>query len=157
MSTATIVRADRTHLVQIMEVWKQFMEYHQRIDPFYGTVADGHLQFGEYILERMGQEESLVLVAMEGDSMLGYCLSYVHHRPPVFTERVVGILSDLAVREGQRGAGAGSALVESALEWFREKEVKRVELRTSAMNRPSIDFYQKHGFRIYDHMMTREI
>ena len=42
-------------------------------------------------------------------------------------------------------------------QWFREQGVERVELRTSAKNGPSIEFYQKHGFRIYDHMMTREI
>ena len=157
MSSATIVRADKSHVVQIMEVWKEFMEYHQRIDPYYGTVEDGHLRFGEYMTERMGQEGSLVLVAMEGDRLLGYCLCYLHHRPPVFTEKVVGILSDLAVREGHRGGGAGGALVESALQWFKEKGVERVELRTSARNGPSIEFYQKHGFRVYDHMMTREI
>jgi GNAT superfamily N-acetyltransferase len=140
-----------------MEVWKEFMEYHQCIDPYYGTSEGGHLKFGEYILERMGRDDSLVLVALDGDRVLGYCLCYVQHRPPVFTEMVIGVLSDLAVSEENRGGGVGGALVESSLAWLREKGIKRVELRTSARNDNAIEFYRKHGFWMYDHMMTREI
>ena len=43
------------------------------------------------------------------------------------------------------------------MNWFRSRGVKRVELRTSAKNDQAIEFYQKHGFYVYDHMMTREI
>ena len=152
-----IVRADSSHLDQIKEVWREFMEYHQRIDPYYGTVDGGDILFGDYISLRMGQDDSLVLVAVEGEQLLGYCLSYVQQRPPVFTEAAVGVISDLAVKAEQRGGGAGGALVEASLDWLRRHGVKRVELRTSARNDLAIEFYRKHGFRIYDHMMTREI
>ncbi len=152
-----IIRAETSHIEQIKQVWRGFMEYHQSIDPFYGTTEGGDLKFGEYITERMGKEDSRVLVAMDGDRLLGYCLCYVQHRPPVFSEVVIGVISDLAVREENRGGGVGGALVEASLAWFRTKSVKRVELRTSAKNDPAIEFYRKHGFWVYDHMMTREI
>jgi GNAT superfamily N-acetyltransferase len=152
-----IFRGDESHIHQIMEVWKEFMEYHKRIDPYYDTVDDGHLMFGRYIIERIARDDSLVLVAMEDGYLLGYCLSYIHQRPPVFSEKSVGIISDLAVRKTHRKEGAGGALIESSLGWLRERGVNRVELRTSALNVQSIEFYQNHGFRIYDHMMTREI
>ena len=142
---------------QIMLVWKQFMEYHQRIDPYYGTVEGGNLRFGEYVRERMGREDSLILVAMDGSRLLGYCLCYIQNRPPIFTEAAIGVLSDLAVSEEHRGSGADGALLEASLSWLREKGIKRVELRTSAKNDPAIEFYRKHGFWVYDHMMTREI
>jgi GNAT superfamily N-acetyltransferase len=152
-----IIRADSTHLDQIMEVWKEFMEYHQRIDAYYATVEGGPLKFREYISERISRDDSQVLVAIDGDRLLGYCLCYVKRRPPVFTEQAVGILSDLAVREDSRGGGAGGNLVEESLSWFRAEGIRRVELRTSARNEPTIDFYRKHGFWVYDLMMTREI
>jgi len=152
-----IIRADATHMDQIMEVWKEFMEYHQRIDAYYGTVEGGQIKFGEYLTGRMSRTDSLVLVAVEGDRLHGYCLCYVQTRPPVFSERAIGILSDLAVREDSRGEGAGTAMVEEAMVWLRDQGITRVELRTSAKNGPAIDFYRKHGFWIYDYMMTREI
>lgn len=152
-----IVRADNSQVDQIKEVWGDFMEYHQRIDPYYGTVEGGDLMFGEYILLRMGQDDSRVLVAMEGEQLIGYCLCYVQQRPPIFIESSVGVISDLAVKTEQRGGGAGGALIDAALDWLREQGVKRVELRTSAKNGLAIDFYRKHGFLVYDHMMTREI
>ena len=152
-----IIQANNSHVEQIMEVWKGFVDYHQRIDPYYGARKGAHLQFGEYIKSRMEREDSQVLVAMDGERLLGYCLCYVHDRAPVFAEKEIGILSDLAVNEADRGAGVGGALVEASIAWFRTRGIKRIELRTSAMNVPSIEFYQKHGFWIYDHMMTREI
>ena len=152
-----IIRADASHMDQIMEVWKEFMEYHQLIDAYYGTVEGGQVKFSEYLTGRMSRTDSLVLVAVEGESLLGYCLCYVQPRPPVFTEQAIGILSDLAVREDSRGEGAGGAMVEEAMGWLRSQGITRVELRTSAKNASAIDFYRKHGFWIYDHMMTREI
>jgi GNAT superfamily N-acetyltransferase len=152
-----IIQANASHMDQILEVWKEFMEYHQRIDAYYGTVEGGHVMFGDYIAERMSRADSLVLAAMEGDRLLGYCLCYVHRRPPVFTEQKIGIISDLAVKEDSRGGGAGGALLEESMVWFRSMGARRVELRTSARNEPTIEFYQKHGFWVYDHMMTREL
>lgn len=142
---------------QIMEVWKEFMQYHQCIDAYYGTVKEGHFKFGEYLMERMSRADSLVLVALDGECLLGYCLCYVQPRPPVFTEQAIGILSDLAVKEDSRGEGAGGAMVEESMVWLRSEGINRVELRTSSKNVPAIEFYRKHGFWVYDHMMTREI
>lgn len=152
-----IIRGDRSHLEQIMEIWKEFVEYHQRIDPYYGTIKGGEIKFGEYILHRMDQADSQVLVATEEDRLIGYCLCYIQPRAPVFTETMVGVLSDLAVKAEFRGGGAGGALVEESLSWLRSQGIKRVELRTSARNDPAIEFYLKHGFWVYDHMMTREL
>ncbi len=152
-----IIRANTSHMGQIMEVWKEFMEYHQRIDPYYGTVEGGQIQFAAYIAEHMSRVDSLVLVAVEGDCLLGYCLCYVHRRPPVFTEQAIGIISDLAVKEDCRRGGTGGGLLEGSMEWLRSIGISRVELRTSARNEPTIEFYRKHGFWVYDHMMTREI
>lgn len=140
-----------------MEVWKGFVDYHQRIDPYYGTTKGAHLQFGEYMKDRMEREDSQVFVAMDGERLLGYCLCYVQNRAPVFIEKEIGILSDLAVNEADRGVGAGGALVEASFAWFRSRGVERVELRTSAKNDSAIEFYQRYGFWVYDHMMTREL
>jgi GNAT superfamily N-acetyltransferase len=155
--TMRIVRAEPSHIDQIMQLWNEFAEYHQRIDPYYWTVEGGDTKFGDYILSIMSQEDAQVLAAMEGGLLLGYCLSHIHQRSPLFTETKVGILSDLAVRADRRGQGTGSALIEESLAWFRAQGVKRVELRTSAMNSQAIELYRKHGFWVYDHIMTMEI
>jgi len=59
-----IFRGDESHVYQIMELWKEFMEYHQRIDAYYGTVEGGQIKFGEYLRGRMSRTDSLVLVAV---------------------------------------------------------------------------------------------
>jgi GNAT superfamily N-acetyltransferase len=152
-----IIPAEPCHVDQISQLWNEFAEYHQRIDPYYWTVKGGDAKFGEYILSNIGREDTQVLVAVEDELLLGYCLSHIHPRAPLFTETEVGILSDLAVRADRRGQGTGSALIERSLAWFRDRGVKRVELRTSAMNAQAIELYRKHGFWVYDHIMTREI
>ena len=152
-----IIRAGPGHIEQARRIWVQFAEYHQRIDPYYWTVEGADALFGEYLLGRMADPDSMVMVAVDGERLVGYCLAHVHIRAPVFSEAEVGVLSDLAVDEERRGSGAGGMLVEAAMQWLRERGVRRVELRTSAKNDRAIEFYRKHGFWVYDHMMTREL
>lgn len=53
----------------------------------------------------------------------------------------------IAVREDIRGQGAGSALVESALEEFSQRRVAAVRVVTALGNAPAIRAYDRAGFR----------
>lgn len=152
-----VMRAEGCHLDQVMGIWKEFMDLHSLIDPYYVRTDDGHLLFADYLERKMGEDGSLVLVAVEDGDVLGYCFSYIHERPPVFVERKIGVISDLAVRSDSRRGGVGEALLQATLDWFRKKGLALAELRTSASNGMAISFYSKHGFRIYDHEMTKEL
>lgn len=53
---------------------------------------------------------------------------------------------NLAVDEGHRGCGLGTALLSAGLVSFRRRGVQRVVADHWAANAPAVSFYQKHGF-----------
>jgi ribosomal protein S18 acetylase RimI-like enzyme len=54
----------------------------------------------------------------------------------------------IGVSAGQREKGAGTALMLSALGWFKENNAGSVKVRTQAGNLPAIQFYERLGFRV---------
>jgi dTDP-4-amino-4,6-dideoxy-D-galactose acyltransferase len=57
-----------------------------------------------------------------------------------------GQIGLVAVAEWARGAGLGTALVASALNFFKESSVERVSVITQGRNTPAQRLYQRHGF-----------
>ena len=58
----------------------------------------------------------------------------------------VAILEDMVVRPDRRGSGAGSMLLESAIEYARRAGCGRITLLTDASNTSAQRFYGRAGF-----------
>lgn len=58
-----------------------------------------------------------------------------------------GSIGLIAVDEGARGQGLGSALVQSALLWCRERDLRETTVVTQGGNLAACRLYEKHGFR----------
>lgn len=56
----------------------------------------------------------------------------------------------LSVYPGHQGSGVGSALVDAAAESARAKGVGSLKVATTNDDIPALDFYQRHGFAIYE-------
>lgn len=55
----------------------------------------------------------------------------------------------IASGKGQRGKGAGSALMYYFIDWARGKGIKTVYVKTQKENVRAVKFYRKHGFKLY--------
>ena len=58
----------------------------------------------------------------------------------------VALLEDMVVRPGLRGNGAGSMLLQAAIEHARAAGCSRITLLTDHANEAAIRFYRRHGF-----------
>ena len=58
----------------------------------------------------------------------------------------VALLEDMVVRPEQRGIGAGSMLLQAAIDHARGAGCSRITLLTDRANEAAIRFYQQHGF-----------
>jgi ribosomal protein S18 acetylase RimI-like enzyme len=65
-------------------------------------------------------------------------------RPDLYHAGDCCLIEELVVRDGRRGQGAGSALIEELL--IRVKDCAEVGLGVMADNESAIRFYRKHGF-----------
>jgi len=134
------------------------MLFHQRIDSIFTPRESSIPGFEENQVRRMMRfEDGLVLVALDGEKVVGYTLAEIKKPPIAFTrEKHVNII-DAAVTASYRRKGVGKALFLTVFSWAKEKGITRMELSTAAKNMVANSFWQKQGFEIYMHTLTRKI
>lgn len=151
-----VIRAEEGHIPQIIERWKELMDYHKELDPYFTRDPKGHLAFEGHIRECLGSDNDLILVAIEGEDVVGYLLAHLSSKPPVFELRTYGEISDLAVRKDQWRRGVGERMYRGALKWFKSKGMQRIEVRAIPSNKAAMEFWKKHGFKDYFNTMYLE-
>jgi GNAT superfamily N-acetyltransferase len=113
--------------------------------------------YGAFLHAQLASPESLVLVAEQSGSVVGYV--YAAIEPESFKElrARAGYVHDILVTDDARGSGAGTRLLEAAVDWVRSQGVPRVLLWTAASNTKARQLFEAHGFRATMVEMTREL
>jgi GNAT superfamily N-acetyltransferase len=116
----TIIREAKTEDVATMkELWIEFIDYHKARDRFFSRTSDGHERFEAFVLDRINNDDWLVLVAVVNDRIVGHCMAAIQEYPPVYVSPRYGYIQDIAVTERYRRANIGSTLFEQAVSWFK--------------------------------------
>ena len=79
-----IMQADDSHLSEIVELWKEFMDFHQDLDPYFARSDEAHVNFEKHVKELMASEEAQVLVGRDKDKAVAFSLSKIQKRPPAY-------------------------------------------------------------------------
>jgi RimJ/RimL family protein N-acetyltransferase len=82
------------------------------------------------------------LAEIEGE--LAGSLSLVRHRDSEKTKHVKNLA--MGVAREYRGMGVGTALMDYAIRWARQRKVKKIVLSVFSTNRKAIALYEKFGF-----------
>jgi len=157
MDEIKVRRAVPEDVPAIVEIWKEFFDFHGARDPHYTRKEDGHELFGPFIESQMAQPESDVWVAERGGIVVGYCLAKIEKTPPVFVRVTYGSIWDLAVTAAARRQGVGEALVRDVEAWFSENSQTRYETRLSTSNEVSTAFWAKMGYCGYALQVCKEV
>lgn len=152
-----VVPAADLHIPEMVEIWKEFMDFHSDMDPFFKRREDGHKNFEKFVGDCIKSEESMVIVALDGDKTIGYSILIILRHPPVLKTERYGFIDDLAVRSGYRRRGTGTAILKEVFRWFKSMDIDRVELQVVSKNRIGYKFWEKHGFGDYIHVLARPL
>lgn len=154
----TVVRmASEDDLPGIVELWKEMIDFHGRLDPLFTRSQGGAGSFESFLRENMVKEGTALFVAEVEGRAVGYLLANECSYPPVFTRERYGMISDAAVTASCRRQGTGEALVNAAARWFRERGLSRMEMRLLNANPISTAFWRKMGFIPYMTTLFREL
>ena len=151
-----VVRALKSDIPAILEIWKELMDFHVPFDSRY-TLSEGAEESMNDHLERLVEaEDALVIMAVENTKPMGFGIARIRNYPPVFIKQTYGTIEDLAVSSEYRRKGLGELMLNEMLDWFRFRGIDRVELRVASMNTVGYSFWRKHGFTDYMHIMYRD-
>ncbi|MDX9754692.1 MAG: GNAT family N-acetyltransferase [bacterium] len=102
--------------------------------------------FAEWIKKCAEGVAEKIIVAVDGQTLLGFCSLLANQSLVKYIHQQIGILDFIVVDEAAQGRGIGKQLLHAAFDWFRTADF--IELRTMADNINAIQFYQKNGFFI---------
>src|SRR4051794_35392193 len=93
------------------------------------------------LTEAIVSPQSAVLVAEEGDGLVGFCTAYLELNSVRFGQRCW--IEDLAVDPQRRSQGVGKALLDAAKDWARGSGASHLELDSSLTRTDAHRFYDR--------------
>ena len=90
----------------------------------------------------------MVIVAVEGDDVVGYLMGTEGYRSPVYAVRRVGMIYDMLVDQRYRRRGVGGRLVRAALDVFRASGLDDVQVNYDPTNEEAKGFWTSLGFDV---------
>ncbi|WP_405875955.1 MULTISPECIES: GNAT family N-acetyltransferase [unclassified Streptomyces] len=133
-------------------LWGQLLIHHSQGAPHLEALGEvrspeesWRLRRGQY-LALMQEPLTAVLVARDGEHLLGYAVVRVLHAPGSWQwGDQVGVLETLVVDDEARGAGVGQALLGAAREHLTESGVQVMKISVMAGNDAALRFYRREG------------
>lgn len=97
-----------------------------------------------FINQRLSNNESVIFVAMDGDTPAGFTQLYPKYSSMRASKN--WILNDLYVENSQRKTGVGRALIQKAMEFAKGQGATYVQLETAVDNLTAQSLYEAIGF-----------
>lgn len=143
----TVSKAKRVHIPQIVKLWKDFMDFHAALDPFYARRGKAHIGYEKHLMKSIGSPNRQLFVALDGKRVIGYAYAEIMKYAPVLRLTRYGYISDLYIDPACRRRGVGESLYNIVREWFVQKGLTTIELGIAAKNGTAESFWRKLGFR----------
>ena len=98
-----------------------------------------------YATQLLNDDDSLVLIARDGDAVIGHLVGRLSGPGTVHPIRVAE-LESIHVYPQHRGGGIGEQMVNAFLAWAAERGAQRASVTAYAANEAAQRFYTRHGF-----------
>ena len=139
-------RATPRDLPRVAALWTAITHHHEGLDPVFDMRGDAADELGRLLGALQRDPDAAIFVYEEGSALPGLCIVRIDHAPPIMQEDERAEISDLGVIGDARRRGIGSALLNEALAWVRDRGVARVEVQVAKANREGQAFWRAHGF-----------
>ncbi|MFW9901746.1 MAG: GNAT family N-acetyltransferase [Candidatus Thorarchaeota archaeon] len=140
-----------------MELWKELVDHHSKINSFFTRRKDGHVNFKTFITDLIKSKDAKIFIALEDNQIIGYTIAKIDLYPPIYLLEKYGSIYDMFVTLKYRRKGIGKRLWQEALKWFKQLGLERVELSIVPNNPESSFFWKKQGFQDYMHKLYIKI
>jgi len=144
-------------LPEIGKMAGELVRLHYSLDPKRFLLVEGvEKGYARYFKSQLGVRETLILVAVKVERLVGYAYARLEERDWNMLLDVHGALHDIYVVPEQRRAGVASALLDDVVSRLTALGAPRIVLSTATGNEGAHRLFERHGFRRTMIEMTRE-
>lgn len=143
----------------LADIYRSSAAHHVAIDPKRYRVPDRE-SVAEHFREALVEDGGDAIIVAEED---GVVVGFLHLRamsdPPAYSmvrpqERAS---LDLAVLDGFRGRGVGTALLAAAVEWAKSRSLQALVLDALLANAGAVALYERHGYQPFGTLMENPL
>ena len=149
--------ATKDDIPRMIELWKEFIDFHKVRDSLFSRSKEGPENFGKFVAENLRKDDAIVYVAEKKGEVIGHILATIQNYPPAFEMKRYGLVNDLAVTSAYRRFGIGQHLFALVKDWFFKKGIRRIEIEVAIANEVSTSFWRKMNFRPYKEISYLEL
>ncbi|HEU5162992.1 MAG TPA: GNAT family N-acetyltransferase [Thermoanaerobaculia bacterium] len=157
--TTTIRRAEARDLDALGQLGAMLMRAHYAFDPqrFLAPGEGVERGYAAFLGSLLDSPDDCVCVAEQDGVVIGYVFAAMEPMSWKELRGPAGFIHDIAVAEESRREGVAAKLIETAVEWLRQRKAPRVVLWTAAPNASAHALFQRLGFRDTMVEMTMEL
>ena len=148
-----------TDLPAIGRLGALLVETHHDFDPrrFMAPTRRTESGYASFLGTQLDRADVIVLVAVEGEHVIGYTYAGVEGRDWMSLRGPAGVLYDIVVDPDHRGRGAGRMLLEATVAALEARGSPQVVLSTADRNAAAQSLFASAGFRRTMVEMTLEL
>lgn len=154
-------RAGPDDLAAVTALWIALTELHAAREPLFALAPGAEAEVRRLISAQLRDPDTALFVAEEpggsGGVLVGLCSVCVDRAPPIHAETRRAEITDLFVAAAQRRRGIGSALVDRAFAWARQRGAPRIEVRVATHNDAGRAFWRVRGFAPFMDVLHRRL
>ncbi|MCC7185240.1 MAG: GNAT family N-acetyltransferase [Acidobacteria bacterium] len=158
-SAITIRRAETRDIPALGRLGASLMRIHHGFNErrFMSPGDNPEAGYGDFLGGQLRNPEMLIVIAERRDTIVGYVWAAIEPESYKELRARAGYIHDLLVSDDARGSGVGARLIDTAVDWLRERGMPRVLLWTAAPNERARRLFEAHGFSATMIEMTREL
>ena len=152
-----IIPVPESDIAALVELFLLVERQHEQYWPLrWALRADVHQRYTRWITANRTNPQWLFIIAREkavgggqrnAGEVIGGLAAAMNEEIPIYQFTHYAFIHDLAVREQARRRGIGTALLDYALNWAREKRVNQLRLMAADRNTAATALFQKFGFQ----------
>ncbi len=152
-----IIQAKDSHIPEVATMWKNFMDFHSKLDSYFTLNDNALLNYENYLRENMKSDDYLFLVALDKEKVVGRAVCQIEKYPPIFLKEKYGHIWELEVKQEYQRKGVGEKLLNRMIDWCKSKDVSRIELEVQPKNTKGYSFWKEHEFNSFIHRMYLDL
>src|SRR3989344_1944315 len=149
-----IRKAKKEDIESIHKLDRESIKYHKKFDKDFYMISENWWKIKkDSQIKAIKSPTNLVLIAESDEKVVGYIWGYVG----TIMKHKIGKIQELIVTSKQRGKGIGKELIKNILDFFKERKCIISEIEVFVENLPTIQVYEKAGFRKREYKMQLKL